>query len=426
MNMVLTNAIALDAALPRRDVLLDAPMMRSVLPILGIDEPPSIDDCTLVRVNYQVGRSVRAVYRIVIDDTTHTVAARMFRAGKSADAFAQARRAAADVGRLRGIAHHAELDTVFWLFPNDRKIGTLRRVLETSTPVPGAASFATRRRLVAYAPEKSATIACEDAGRRSVAYAKVGAAHQAARDYNTYATLRSALQAGEPRLRLPAPLAYDHAHRTLWLEAIDGRRLADSAPCDEIDDVRMLGGAVATFHGLPAGEAPVFDRFSPEHLTKNAAIFRVVRRDVADVAEALASRLARTTPVGEPIACLHGDLHPKNAIVSGDRLALIDVEDVAAGPAAADIGSLVASFVYLREARRITVTRWARLVCAFLAGYEAVRPVPSMSSVAWHAAAALFVERASRAVTRIRPLGLANLPQLLLAVDRLLDRGLEL
>src|SRR5262249_20558059 len=247
-----------------------------------------------------------------------------------------------------------------------------------------------------------------------------------ARDYDTYGALRAALPPNDRWLRLPAPLACDSARRTLWLEAIGGRRLADRAWHDGVDDLRQLGGAVARVHRLPADRAPAFARFSAARLTTDADSVRGARPDVMFEVDPLAATLIATAPAEDETACLHGDIHPKNAIACGDRLALIDVEDVAAGPRAADIGSLIASLLYLREGQRLTGVTCAACVRAFLAGYGSVAAGPDPPGLAWHAAAALFIDRASGAVTRLRPLGLTHLPQLLGASQHLLDRGLVL
>src|SRR5919199_3492837 len=117
--------LAPDPALPFRDVLLDPPAMREALSALPSGRRATVNELTVARVNYQVGKSLRCVFRIILDDEPHTVAVRMFREGKSADAYAQAVEHASPCGDLRPVLHSPELNAVFWLFPNDRKIDTL-------------------------------------------------------------------------------------------------------------------------------------------------------------------------------------------------------------------------------------------------------------------------------------------------------------
>ncbi len=122
--------------------------------------------------------------------------------------------------------------------------------------------------------------------------------------------------------------------------------------------------------------------------------------------------IARQPDDTEAPVCLHGDVHPKNAIVTDRGIALIDVEDVAVGPAAADIGSFLAALVYLRRGARLASHTDDGVARAFVLGYGSVRPLPARAALRWHTAAALLIERIFRAVTRVRPLGLLNLPEL--------------
>jgi len=425
--MTYTSSVKLapDPALPYRDVLLEPAVMRGRLAAaLGIDTLGGVRAPAIARVNYQVGRSLRAVYRIGIGSAERTVAARMFSGTKSEEAYRRAVPDARDVASIRGIAHDAEIGAVYWVFPNDRKIASLAEVLDPSTTVPGIEGTPVRKRLVAYAPEKSATLACENDAQVTIAYAKVAAAHQAARDYATYTSLRAGLDPLNPWLCLPSPLAYSGAQRTLWLEALPGRRMAESRGDDEVADLERLGAAVAAFHGLAVPGAPRFDRFAPEQLTKEASIMRSTRPDAADAIDQLLARLTATAAAADGHACLHGDLHPKNAIVRSDRVALIDVEDAAIGATAADIASLLAALLYRRETGELSVSECRARANAFLVGYRAHRDLPGRESLGWHTAAALFIERTARAVTRVRPLGLEHFPALLATSDRLLDRGL--
>lgn len=428
MTFTSSVRLALDPALPYRDVLLEPALVRRRLAwALGIDAPADVGEPALARVNYQVGRSLRAVYRADIDGAERTIAARMFAGAKSGEVFRRSVPETKDVATIRGIAYDCEIGAVYWVFPNDRKIASLAAILDPSTAVPGIDTGPpVRKRLVAYAPEKSATLACEDSGQVTIAYAKVAAAHQASRDYDTYTKLRAVLDPLNPWLCLPKPLGYSNTHRTLWLEALPGRRMAESRGDDEIADLGQLGAAVAAFHGLAMPDAPRFDRFAPEHLATEASAMRGCRPDAADAIDHLAARLTATAAAADGQACLHGDLHPKNAILrADDRVALIDVEDTAIGATAADIASMLAALLYRRETKGLSAGECRARADAFLVGYRAHRDLPRRESLAWHTAAALFVERAARAVTRVRPLGLEHFPALLATSERLLDRGLE-
>jgi len=104
---------------------------------------------------------------------------------------------------------------------------------------------------------------------------------------------------------------------------------------------------------------------------------------------------------------------------------LLDVEDLAHGPAAADIGSFLGALKYCRLTDALPHHSYGERGAAFLAGYELVARLPDPGALAWHTAAALFVERAVRAVTRIRPSGLSHLPALIARATQILNRGLD-
>src|SRR4029078_8477172 len=90
----------------------------------------------------------------------------------------------------------------------------------------------------------------------------------------------------------------------------------------------------------------------------------------------LADRRADGPPPGGPQVALHGDCHPRNALLAGDSIALIDLDQAGAGVAAADVGSLIA--------RLIADGDTGTMRSAFLSGYQAVRPLPPAGSLRWH------------------------------------------
>jgi len=108
-------------------------------------------------------------------------------------------------------------------------------------------------------------------------------------------------------------------------------------------------------------------------------------------------------------------------LVAGDRLSLIDIDQAGTGPAAADIGSLLARLNYgsvLGERDPATATVMTN---AFLEGYSQVRALPDDSTLRWYVAAALVVERGVRAVNRARPSALSKLERLVGVGHDLLD-----
>jgi Ser/Thr protein kinase RdoA (MazF antagonist) len=418
--------LAPDPVLPHRDELLDGETMRTRWSrVLAQSDHLTIDACERVRVNYELGKSLRTLYRLRMNGTERLVASRMFRQGRSAAAFSATTEIAEVDGGLRAIAHDPALEAVYWAFPNDRKIKALPLLV---TPTPEVTRFLSDQwvtsQVVAYAPEKTATAACFNSQGRLLAFVKVASADQTERDYGYYEAVRATLSSDDPRLIVPAPIAFSAQHRMLWLEALDGHRVGENGS-DWLSDARAMGAAVARFHGCAVPDAPAFDRFDPDRLGTAARIVASVRPDLADAVMALTRHLVDRTPAPGTSACLHGDLHPKNALVCGNRVALLDLEDLAIGPAACDIGSFLGALEYSRTADALSPEACLKRGAAFLAGYELVAALPDRSSLGWYVAASLFVERAVRAVTRIRPLGLNQLPALVERADRILDGEID-
>jgi aminoglycoside phosphotransferase (APT) family kinase protein len=173
--------------------------------------------------------------------------------------------------------------------------------------------------------------------------------------------------------------------------------------------MRRFGAALATLHSLPVPAAlPRFTRLEPDRQAPAAELIARARPDVAVAVARLASELAAEAPAPGAPVCLHGDVHLKNGLIQGRRVALIDLDQVGLGPAAADLGSAMAGIRY-HALVTDEAARGDRLQRALVDGYASRREPPELQSLRWHVAAALLSERALRAVNRIRPDGLTHL-----------------
>jgi len=105
---------------------------------------------------------------------------------------------------------------------------------------------------------------------------------------------------------------------------------------------------------------------------------------------------------------VHGDVHLKNGLLQGRRIALIDLDQTGLGTAAMDLGSALAGLRY-RALVDDETARGERARSALLDGYASARELPGRADLDWHIAAALLSERALRAVNRVREDGLAHL-----------------
>ena len=123
-------ALAPDLAVPQRDLLLDrGAIARRLATELGRGVHIPVRWCRIGCISYRPGKRLRIVYRIGIDGRELPVAASTFRSRSRAErAFRTATETASGAGPLRPVAHAADLDTVFWTFPNDRRIANLGAV----------------------------------------------------------------------------------------------------------------------------------------------------------------------------------------------------------------------------------------------------------------------------------------------------------
>jgi aminoglycoside phosphotransferase len=410
-----TAVLDRDPAVPQRDLLLDPSFVATRLALLlGPDGPLDIDDCRQVRVKYRIGARLRVVHRIRVGNASFDVAASTFPTlERSEQAYAQAQARAVACGPVRPVAHDRRLNTVFWTFPNDRKIAHLPALSEPAPELAALIPTWAGSVLASYAPEKAATVRCLDATGRTVAYAKAYAGEDGERAGRVHHALNAALTADDPHLRLPRSLAYSPGHLTLVVEALEGLRLQSPEDSELRVGYRRLGRALARLHCLVPPDAGRFRRADPDRLEAVADLIGSVRGDVAATARSLAREISPRLEADGDLVCLHGDVNFRNALLENGRVALIDLDQVAAGPAAADLGSVLASLRYAGVVGLLRRAVVPELCAAFLSGYSELRAPPDDAALRAYTAAALLVERSLRVVTRVRPDGLRRLPALL-------------
>ena len=399
------TGLAPDPAVPSRDALLEPATVAAIVSRRLLGGVP-VERCEALHVKYRVGASLRAAYRFAAGGREGIVALRTFPPGVSQ---ARYRLALAAFGP-DAVAHAQEAGAVLWVFPHDRKLAALPRLADPASLLPGCVTA----RVVAYAAERSATAECRGADGQVLGYAKLAGPDEAR-------LTRSLAAAADPsELRVPRVLAADGD--VLVVEALAGRRLDTLGPAA----LEPLGAALAALHGtrptgrpaatggtVAAAPLPPFTRLDPARLVTAADVVARARPDVAGRAVRLLARLEAAAEDGRgPAVCLHGDANLRNAILlDHGRVGLIDLEHVSAGPAAADLGQLLAGLL-LRADRRAASA-------ALLAGYAHVTPPPDRAALRWHTAACALARIALPAVGRVRPATLARLPELLDAATRL-------
>ncbi|MGH2987517.1 MAG: phosphotransferase [Solirubrobacterales bacterium] len=412
-------ALAPDPELPQRDALLDPDAVAERLAErLGRDGRLPIRRCVRLRAKYQVGRSLRVLHRIEVAGESHLVSARTFSRERSEAVYRRVLATAVATGALRPTAHDPDLATVFWTFPNDRKIATLPALVDVPAELARALPRRwTQTRLTAYAPEKSATARCVGEDGTAIAFAKVYAGDEGERTHRVHRELAEG-GAGESAVRVARAVAYSREYRTLFVEPIEGRPIAELRAGELEQGLGGLGRALGALHRRPPpGGVPRRGRLEPRRLLVAAAVIGRARPDLATRTHALAGALVGSFEERTPPVFLHGDAHPQNGIMGSDGVVLIDLDQVCTGPAAADLGGLLATVTGSRCVGELSEAAESRLHDAVLAGYAESAPPPPGHSLRWHVAAALLVERALRSVQRVREESLEHLDTILEAAE---------
>ena len=405
MTATLSTTLSPDAVVPAREDLLDPAVFAAAV---AAETALHVAGCARLRARYQVGKSLRVLHEVEADGVRVLVSARSFQGDVDRIARKAREQAVGTRAPLPGVIPLRELGAVAWVYPNDRKLTRL-----PDLPAMVATLLARARvevHLVAWAPEKSATVRC-DGDDAPLAYAKAYAEPAAFREREFHDELRARLRNSEAA-SIPRALAWER--NLLVLEPARGTALAAIRSSTAVAAYARYGRALAELHSVaPAAGAQPFVRLGRDHLLSAATVISRARPDVAEDALALAHRLVERRPPPLGWACLHGDAHPKNALDDGNRITFIDLEQVAAGDPAAELGSVLAVLAYRFVTGDLAEEAAASRERAFLDAYAQSRHVPPAEAIAWNTAAALLAERALRAVTRVRAEGLRDLPELI-------------
>ncbi|MDP9464842.1 MAG: phosphotransferase [Actinomycetota bacterium] len=403
------GGLATDPAIPSRDLLLDPDRVAEQLSRLA-HGTPAIESCSLRRVKYRIGESLRVVYNVVAGGNAFVMSARTFT--NSATAFRQAATMATPVGVMPGVAHDPHTNTVWWTVPNDRKLNNLGTLLDAPSRVRQASGVAWERStLVEYTPERSATARVLDAEGLVAGYAKAYLDRDALDVANQYDTVAASL-ASINGVRTPRALGWARLDRIIVLEPMLGVPWNKLPGHNQTAAMRHFGSALAHVHELPTdfGRGP-FQRYRLERVLNSADLVSIARPDVAAVARRLSDKLAGGPPTPTSIVCVHGDVQANNVLFHGDQVHMIDFDQGGSGTASADLGSVLASLMTIRLINPDGVV--AGLGAALLDGYGSVRALPSTAELVWYTSAACVADGAIRAVNRVYQPTLAVLAELL-------------
>ena len=406
-----------DPVLPRRDDLLDDEVVGARLDeLLDRAGDGRTGGCSLVRAKYRMGESLRATFRVGREAGGSLVSARMFPATSAVGEFLRARDAAIGQGAdPRSVLFDPVTNTVFWIFPQDRKLLGLGRL--TNPPPELRNVFGTpwtQSELKAYKPERAATVRCADAHGATIGFAKLQREDAGRRSVALLRTARRGI-ADNGILRLPETIGYLPEHRMALFSPAPGRPL-NQLPWDAYPDAMAARGApLPVLHAQPTDGFAPFTRLNPDQLVSAGELVGAARPDLASVTDGLVGVLLRTAPTPGPNVLLHGDLHPKNVLVHDNGVSLVDFDEASVGPAAAELGGVLARLWCPRPRDAIDPDTAQAAAAALLAAYDRT---PSRADLLWYSAAALLVERAVRAISRVDAAAIGDLERVLVTALR--------
>jgi Ser/Thr protein kinase RdoA (MazF antagonist) len=177
----------------------------------------------------------------------------------------------------------------------------------------------------------------------------------------------SALADGPPEPEIPGVLAVDVSERVLVLSDLTGAPLREAVLEANEVECRRAGKAIARWHRAWAHEPPAA---LAEHTIEDELAVLVDRAAMAprEIGARVAGALPSVRDAWTPDTVVHRDLYEEQVLL-GERVAMIDLDDVALGPPELDVGNLVAhlDLLELRSERDLAGSK-----AAFLEGYETV------------------------------------------------------
>ncbi len=289
--------------------------------------------------------------------------------------------------------------TVLYAFPNDARLRALRwytqpRKLKRSLeplawPDERISGRRTSVEILRYKPERrvvaKVTFTTTQLGTRPVLVR-----YSTQRQAHKLAAIASHLR--RHGVDTPAPILQLDGGRVAIDDFIVGRQLRDVVQLTGADGA-SLGAALRRLHMTPP--LPCLGRRTAmTDLAKTREGLRglaSLRPSLGTAVAALAEQLTRSLPITNAAdVVLHGDLHAKNILVAGDGVAFVDLERVAVGPAAIDLGYFKAHAIALA----IRQPGWSPTALdhaeAMIEHYRAATDPIASATLGWHTAIGLI------------------------------------
>lgn len=367
-----------DRQLPGLACLLDSDSFGSALCQVG--SGVEVRAARLVWVSYSPGQSCIAGYQVDCGSDVVDVCARAYRVDEHAKLRKDAARPslAGPLGAGRFVWEQSAI--LVSVFPNDPRLRALPRLVDPAARARLLKELLPELRdrsdcdveTIRYKPERRYVARLFARGRpdRPIAKLKLYGG-------GTYTQARTSAERLVSRgaLRLARLWGRSDRHSILAIEWLDGRLLEEliCASDGQLQTLVSVGAALAELHRQQPDGLPRLTR-ETEAITlvqvaeKVACVCPSLARRSRELAGRLSARIAHAPDGRTPI---HGDFYAKQLLVADDQIAMLDLDQVACGDPALDLGLLVAHLERDVLRGRLAPGRVAPLRAALLEGYRA-------------------------------------------------------
>lgn len=406
--------------------------------------------CRMERVKYRPRLNCTVSWVLEMQDEgggspyPQRVAGRFCGVGEAAPRHARNRtRVARDTRCGRSALLLPGLELFAWFVPNDPKLAALAPLCDTlrehgaplgqavEALLGQAAPARVSAELIRYVPESRAcarfdVVPQDSPGVRRL-FVKVDRDRAGGAIHALMQVLHASPAQAEGRLVTPRPLLWQADTGMHWQEAVAGQALADLPPQRRWALAPQVGALLAALHGTPV---PALREVGGDQLVDWPCACAMQMAEVEPAwAPRLQAILARLEDGAEfarglPQVTLHGDLHPRNLLADGNRLALIDLDAACSGPAVLDLGAWIADTLFRALHAGTPLAPEQCAAAQLLQAYEAAarQPIPA-PLLAWAVARALLCERAYRCVANLKPGCFALVPAVLALAESVARRG---
>lgn len=346
---------------------------------------------------YKPGVSCLAAYGVRIDGRPIDIHMRAYRS--------DARPKLATVERRSHLAESlprflAEENIVFSAFPEDRRLRSLSRLVDSRTRAELLQRlFPERPELwecrverLRYKPERR-FVARLWANGSPAALLKLHAA-------SAYPAAKEAIKRLHScgTLRLPQRMGHSDRHGAMAVEWLPGRLLHDVIMGDDVsssniaDDAARVGVALCSFHGQAGTHLRRVTREDEAAITLETAegVGRLCPQ-VAEQAARLGQRIA-TRLLGTPSrsCAIHGDFYANQVLLQNATVGVLDLDEAVCGDPAADVGNFLAHLHENTLRGLITLGRADSIGAALCDGYRRAAGDARLGEVDLHTAAGLL------------------------------------